>query len=460
VPVKTPVSVVVRHTSATLSRAEAGDHAALWDSLLLLGLGMVIAFSMLAFGATEPWAELILECGAAALFLLWAARQATEGAIEVRPSPLYFPALAFALLVAVQLVTGISVYRYATLHEAMRYLAYGMLMFVAIQCFRSRGQIQRFLTGMTIFGALLALFGMVQDFTSNGKLYWIRRPQFVSWSFGPYPNHSHWAGAMELLTPIPLALMLRRRAGMGQRVLLGFITLIMASTIFLSGSRGGMISFAVQVALGAALLLLRGRSSERIRDIAILAVIGVIFLAWVGGSRVSSRIESAYSADGATMGNTLDARFRLALFRDTLSMAKARPIMGWGLDCFTRVFPGFQSFYSDRFVNAAHNDYLQLLAETGVIGFAIMLWFLIAMFRSGLRRRVPPGFVSPAKMAATLACTGILVHSLVDFNLHVPANAALFYVMASLASAEAVEGSSPVMEPHSGPVLVHDITLS
>jgi O-antigen ligase len=458
--VRTPVSVVVGAPSS-LTWPEASDRAPLWDRLLLLGLGIVLGFAALAFGTTEPWSELILECAAAGLFLLWAARQVVQGAIEVRPSPLYLPALAFALLVAVQLVTGISVYRYATLQEAIRYLAYGLLMFVAIQCFRNRQQIQGFLTGMTIFGTLLAVFGIIQDFTSNGKIYWIRRPQFTAWGFGSYVNHSHWAGLMELLTPLPLALMMRRRNSGAQKVLLGFCALMMGSTIFLSGSRGGMISFAAQVVLGAALLLLRGRSSERLRDIAILAVIGVVFLAWAGGSRVSNRIESAYSENGATMRNTLDARFRLALFRDTLSMAKARPIAGWGLDCFTRVFPGFQSFYSNLFVNAAHNDYLQLLAETGVIGFAIMLWFVIAMFRSGLRRRVPPGVVSSAKMAATLACTGILVHSFMDFNLHVGANAALFYVMAALASAEEVEGAGqPLAAHHNGPVLVHDITLN
>lgn len=457
---KTPVSVLVG-TSSSMTWQEARDRSPLWDRLLLLGLGVVIAFAVLAFGTTEPWSELILQCAAAGLFLLWATRQVVEGAIEVRPSPLYLPALAFALLVGLQLVIGIPVYRYATLQEAIRYLAYGLLMFVAIQCFHSRQQIHGFLTGMTIFGTMLAVFGIIQDFTANGKIYWIWRPQFTAWGFGSYVNHSHWAGLMELLTPLPLALMMRRRNSGAQTVLLGFAALMMGSTIFLSGSRGGMISFVVQVVLGAALLLLRDRSSERLRDIAILAVIGVVFLAWAGGSRVSNRIESAYSADGATMGNTLDARFRLALFKDTLSMAKARPIAGWGLDCFTRVFPEFQTFYSDRFVNAAHNDYLQLLAETGVIGFAIMLWFVIAMFRSGLRRRVPPGVVSSAKMAATLACTGILVHSFMDFNLHVGANAALFYVMAALASAEEVEGAGqPLAAHHNGPVLVHDITLN
>ena len=162
------------------------------------------------------------------------------------------------------------------------------------------------------------------------------------------------------------------------------------------------------------------------------------------------------------MGGALDLRFRLAIHKDTFRMFEARPVAGWGLDCFTTVFPQFQTFYTDRIVNAAHNDYLQLLAETGVIGFGLMVWFLVAMFRSALRRTGPPGFVSSAKMAALLGCCGILVHSMADFNLHIAANAAMFYALAALASAEDVEGSSHsvVRRDDSGPVLVHDMTLN
>ena len=454
---KTPVSVVVRHKPSGLTWPDTQDRADVWDHLLVLGLGLVLALAVLAFGATEPWSEFMLECGATALFALWAVQQFLAGEMRLRPSPLYLPVLAFALLVCAQLALGISAYGYATRLEAYRYVAYGLLMFVAVQGLHNRQQIQRFLFGMTTFGFLLAGFAIVQDLTSNGKIYWVKRPLHMAYFFGPYVNHSHWAGLMEMLTPLPLALMMRRRATPPQKMLLGFAVLLMASTIFLSGSRGGMVSFAAQAVLGAGLLLLRGRSSERLRDLAILAVIGAIFLAWVAGSRLSSRMET----EGTTMGGALELPFRLAIHKDTLSVFRARPVAGWGLGCFTAVYPQFQTFYSDRIVNAAHNDYLQLLAETGVIGFGLMVWFLVAMFRSALRRSGPPGFVSSAKMTALLGCCGILVHSLADFNLQIAANAAMFYVLAALASMEDVEGSSPSVERHDdrGPELVHDITL-
>lgn len=453
-----PISVVVRHARSSV-QWQSSEQSSVWQIAQLATLGTILATAVLLFGSTEPWSGFVLQVGAVILFLVWVGSRIAAGSVSFQPSPLYLPVGAFAVLIGLQLVSGISVYRYATMQEAQQYCAYGMILFVAIQTFRRRENIQRFVTGMSIFGFLLAAFGIIQGLTWNGKLYWLRQPRFSSWSYGPYVNHSHWAGLMELLTPLPLALMMSQRTPLPKKLLLGFAVLIMGSTIFLSGSRGGMAAFAVQVIFGTIVLLLRGRSSERIRDLAILATVAVVFLAWVGGSRVTDRIESAYSADGATMGNTLDARFRLVMYKDTFAMAKARPITGWGLDCFSHVFPTFQSFYTDRFVNAAHNDYLQLLAETGLVGFAIMMWFVFAVYRSALRARVP-GFVASAKLAAAVGCMGILAHSLVDFNLHVPANAAMFYALAALAAAEGVEGSSPVIAATNGPVLVHDITLN
>jgi O-antigen ligase len=101
------------------------------------------------------------------------------------------------------------------------------------------------------------------------------------------------------------------------------------------------------------------------------------------------------------------------------------------------VYPQFRSFYTNFFVNEAHNDYLQLLTEMGLLGFGIMVWFLIVL----LRHAIPKIgiWTSDVGGAVTLACTlsvsGILVHSLFDFNLQIPANAALFYVFCTMAAA-------------------------
>jgi O-antigen ligase len=118
-------------------------------------------------------------------------------------------------------------------------------------------------------------------------------------------------------------------------------------------------------------------------------------------------------------------------------MLVKRPLLGWGLGAFPIVYPEFRSFYTTFFVNQAHNDYLQLLAETGLAGFSIAVWFLVLVFRHAAGKLENwAGTASGAlTMAALLGCVGILVHSFLDFNLQIPANAALFYVLCAIAAA-------------------------
>jgi O-antigen ligase len=86
-------------------------------------------------------------------------------------------------------------------------------------------------------------------------------------------------------------------------------------------------------------------------------------------------------------------------------------------------------------VNQAHNDYGQALVETGILGFACVLWFIVNLYRSGIRNfRVQSRIATVKALGPLVGCTGVLVHSLSDFNLHIPANAALFFVLSGIAS--------------------------
>jgi O-antigen ligase len=118
-------------------------------------------------------------------------------------------------------------------------------------------------------------------------------------------------------------------------------------------------------------------------------------------------------------------------------MFSQKPALGWGLGMFPEVYPQFGNFPTNLQV-MAHNDYLQLLVEMGAFGFAAVLWFLLTLFRSARKKlkHRPPDTNTVVTLAATLGITGILVHSFVDFNLHIPANAALFYVLCVVAALE------------------------
>jgi O-antigen ligase len=129
---------------------------------------------------------------------------------------------------------------------------------------------------------------------------------------------------------------------------------------------------------------------------------------------------------------------RWDITKDSLRMFTQRPVWGWGLGTFPTVYPAYRTFYTNLFINEAHNDYAQLLVETGLLGFGLMMWFLVRLFQHGLptSRRWEFRWDGAVSLAALLGCTGILFHSFVDFNLQIPANAAMFYVLCALAASE------------------------
>ena len=161
-------------------------------------------------------------------------------------------------------------------------------------------------------------------------------------------------------------------------------------------------------------------------------LVALASVASIGGSEVSERISTLTSSGHSELSSDI----RLAIYRDSLHMFAQRPILGWGLATFSDVYPEFRSFYTNAFVNRAHNDYLQLLTETGVLGFGIGIWFLVAALRPAIRKaQTWSADVNGAvALAALLGIAGILLHSFVDSNLQIPANALLFYVLCSVAA--------------------------
>ena len=286
---------------------------------------------------------------------------------------------------------------------------------------------------LALYGFAIAAFALLQGIAPNGKLYWIRHPSMGGAIYGPYVNHNHYAGLMELLVPIPLVLSLTRLVGEKERMVAGMAAAIMVGTIFLSGSRGGMLAIFVELAVFAAVLLRQQKSIRIAVSVVAFAVVLVSVLTWVGGKELTSRV-SSISTEART---ELSGGMRLSIDRDTFRMFRSKPILGWGLGTFPVIYPQYRSFYTNFFVNEAHNDYLQLLCEMGLLGFGTMVWFLVVLYRTALRQI--GNWTSDVSSAVTLACTlgftGILVHSLLDFNLQIPANAALFYVLCTIAAA-------------------------
>ena len=418
-------SYVIVDTTDSMHRARRhARQPEILEWVLVLGLCSLLIFAVLAFGAVDEWSTFVFEAGAAVLFLVWAGNQVVSRQVKLSKNPLHLPALLFFGLILAQVALRRSAYGYVTEYEALQYISYGIVLLIGAECVKEEEARKIFAFVMIFFGAGYAFFALVQELTANGRIFWVHSPQFHGSIYGSYVNHDHYAGLMEMLVPLPFVVSMGHLLRGGQRVLVAFCTVLMASTIFLSGSRGGMLAFVLEMALFAALTLGKRRSPRIALGLTAVCVFILALLIFLGKGQVLGRL------------GDLSPGIRLNITKDSLRMFSQRPIWGWGLGTFPTVYPSFRSFYTNLFVNEAHNDYAQLLVETGLLGFALMLWFVISLYRHGLptSRRWEFKWDGAVSLAALLGCTGILFHSFVDFNLQIPANAAMFYMLCGLAA--------------------------
>ena len=431
-------------SSALTTQAEPApvanaSHPRLTNNALLMGAAAVLLLGPLAFGAVEPWSIFALEACAMLLLAAWASRQWINRELDVSDHVLYRPMAAFFVLALVQWLAGTTAYRLVTYTHLLLYAAYGMLVFVVTQTLRRSSQFELLVKLFTGYGVVVALFAILQGLAPNGKIYWVRALEQGGAIYGPYVNHNHYAGLMEMLTPFPLVLAATRFTDGNRKIAMAGIAALMAASIFLSGSRGGMAAFVAEiVVLGVLLVRKREASWKQPLMLGAFLALVIFFLVWMGGNELTRRLTSIHSE----AREELSGGVRLAIDRDCLRMFLKRPFLGWGLGSFPIVYPEFRSFYTTLFVNEAHNDYLQLLVETGLAGFSIAVWFLVLVFRhaAGKLKDWTGNASGALTVAALLGCVGILVHSFLDFNLQIPANAALFYVLCAIAA------SAPLLE--------------
>jgi O-antigen ligase len=402
-------------------------------TVLLYGIFGLLLFGPLAFGAVEPWSIFLMEAGSAALFLVWVGKQILEGQIKVIWNPLFLPMGVFGLLIISQLVFRITAYPHDTTSLTLLYFCYGLLCFLAAQTLLRGSQARTLAFIFCAYGAALAGFSLIQGLSSNGKLYWIRQPRMGGWIYGPYVNHNHYAGLIEMLVPIPLVLALTRLASSRTRTAAAAIAAVMVGTVFLSGSRGGMLAIVAELVILAVVSVKQKRGLRTAIGIGVFLTIVVALLIWIGGGELSRRISTVGMSH-----SEISADVRFNIDRDGFRMFLKKPVLGWGLGAFPVVYPQFRTFYTNFFVNEAHNDYLQLLVEMGLLGFGTMLWFLLTLYSRALKKI--RNWTSEMSGATALACvlglSGILVHSVFDFNMQIPANAALFYVLCTIAAAK------------------------
>jgi O-antigen ligase len=399
--------------------------------LLLIVLLMALP---LAFGSVQPWAWAALIVCTFFTTLLWTAGCVTARQLSVSWTPLYFPLLLLLLVIVVQRIWNVTFDPISARESGVKLLAYVILFFLSRELFGRASQ--RAWSGLglavTIYVFAVALFATIQFFSSPGLLYWTKRPLWGGIVFGPYVNHNHYAGLMEILIPLAVGYVISIRRGSAQPVLV-FAVLVPIASVLLSGSRGGMISLVGEFAIFAIVLLRRNANYRRRRaaivtGLGLCAAILLLFL-WLDPGDVTKRLEQTATSPELSVAD------RKQYTADSINMFRDYPLLGLGVGSFEAAYPVYQSFSSDQTVNHAHNDYVEALAETGVIGCFLVLsavaLFLRSVFFEGQRSRLDANWIG---IGAAVACCGLLIHSFSDFNLHIPSNAAWFAFAAGIAT--------------------------
>jgi O-antigen ligase len=407
--------------------------------LLQIGLCAVLVFAIVAHGAVEDWARAVLETSAGLLFLFWAARAYLTREQGVSISPLLPPLLALILLALGQLLFHGTASPYDTRIELQLLVALTLLLFLATQAFRTTDDWRFFVWFIMSFGFLVAVFGILQHLTFNGKLYWFREMHYGGIPFGPYANRNHFAGFAELVIPVALVPLVLGKVRRERWFAVGLLALLPLGALLLSASRGGIISLAAQLGLLALLLVLRRADGKHALAGAAVLLLAFMLVSWLGVRQILERFSSMQSLE-ITSGKRASMRL------DTWHIFREHLWTGTGLGTLQTVFPAYETYYDAKVVNHSHNDYLEALAETGIAGAACCAWFLGALFFHSLRRLLlqDKSFSAALHLSGLIACIGFLVHGLVDFNLHIPGNALVFFLMANLATAEILSPAAPV----------------
>lgn len=300
---------------------------------------------------------------------------------------------------------------------------------------------------ITIIGVLLALTGIIQQPLFAGRIYGFWKPEMGGSPYGPFVNKNHFAGWMLMALPVTLGLVCARTArGMrhvkptlrdrvlwlssadaSRLMLLAAAAALMALSLVLTLSRSGMTAMAAAVALTGIVARRRQRTATRRRVVTgYLVALLVLVIAWVGAGTIVARFSQP---DWSELNS------RRGAWADAAAIAARFPLTGTGLNTYGVATLFYQRHDLGHYYSQAHNDYLQLAAEGGLL-LTIPACLCAVLFAGAVRRRFEEDTSASGYWLRVGAVTGLAAIALqetVDFSLQMPGNAALCATLCGLA---------------------------
>jgi O-antigen ligase len=436
----------------------------------------VLIFSPLAFGTVEPWSFAIMEVlSLLALFLLLRRKKHDKEIFYEVPGlvPLAFLCM-YIFMQLIPLPPGIirfispatydlyaetvfvggpgrwiplSIDVKATVAEFFRLLSYAAFYVLAVQLLSRKEHLKRVITAVIIFASVLSFVAILQHILSNGRIYGVRRVVQGASPFGPYVNRNHYAGLMEMIFPLVLSLFLFYKPHIAHKslreqltqmfnikgtniyLLLGFSAVLVATSVFLTLSRSGIVSLCLSLLFFGVMFLLRGKDRKSGMVIIVICILVILSVGWFGWEPVFERFEKLRTPQGNI------SELRLVVWKDSRNIIRDFPLFGTGAGSFVDIYPRYRTIQGDSIVDHAHNDYIEILSDGGVAAFSICVWFLVLLLYKSFRvfRKRLERYSVYIFIGCITGIISILVHSITDFNLHIGANGLYLFFLAALA---------------------------
>src|ERR1700687_1088208 len=346
---------------------------------LRFGICALVVFAVAAHGGVEEWAQAVFETGAGLLFLAWSIWIFFNREEQPVLSPLLPPLAPLSIICLGQCVFRWTAPPYNTRIELLLLLADLVVLFLAVQAFRTLEDWRGFVWFGMGFGFLVSLFAILQHLTSNGKLYWFREIRSGVLPFGPYVNRNHFAGFAELILALALVPLVLGRVRRERWPVVGLFAVLPIGALLLSASRGGIVSFGTELGVLALVMILRRTVGKQLLAGAAVLLVAMLLVSWLGVGQILQRLSSVQLLE-VTAGK------RSSMRRDTWRIFLDHPLLGTGLGTLQIVFPSYETLYDGKIVNHTHNDYLEVLAETGLLGGICCTCFLGGLLVQSLER--------------------------------------------------------------------------
>lgn len=450
------------------------------ERALYVGLLGLLVWAPLPLASNRFWSMSLLQAWIAVLFVLWLALRVRQSLNNSAPPPtianrnrdmivLFWLIPLWSLIQLIALPPSwrealgalpypdtadwhpLSIDAGATWFQTMESVAYAMFFTLALSLINSPARLQRTCELLVICGVLQASYGVLV--TLGGKNYdlfgILYRPQQSGSASGTFANRNHLAGYLEMCLAIGVGLLLTHMIQnndpyTGWRAMLRrFLTTLMSGkarlriflalmvvALVLTHSRMGNSAFFASLGISAVIGLFIYARHKRSTAMVILfgsliAIDSLILGAWFGLDKLAARLEQT----------TLEREERTYVFTAALDLLKEAPVTGIGAGAFEGAFEAFKSgkiFFDYEYT---HNDYLQIAIEYGVIGSLLFGLIVIHAFRLAIvaQRSRHTAILKGAGFAAMMGIISLMIHSWVDFNLQIPANALMFTLLCAFA---------------------------